>query len=295
MDQHSGVACYYCPSCGAQVTWWASEARDGPGAGGNARRDLGPLCESVQVERWLPEQRKLVKLGVELLVQPGNAIDVLDPFLFPRDPDGELTLAEAVAQIPTIAGEAAGEVAADLARLIAPDGDCDLCAELFGALFGLLVAILLEPIVAHVLLFLEGVSVLSALLPGGDVEHVGMDRIKHFTHHIIERGLDYHLKDWEGIVRLCAGAALAVRFGQVAGRQQDAYQQQHPSQRAALTGPAAGRGEADEYVMASPEYQDQGPPAGLGEADEYVMASPEYQDQGRATEGPGFAGWGLQR
>jgi hypothetical protein len=202
MDEHRGMRSYACPSCQATIFWRLREARDGTDTEGDAGDNQGPLRVRVVVERWLPRHRKLVSITLTLLVQPDKAIRVLNASLYPPPPpDHEPTLAEVVAQTPTMMGEAAGKVVGDLIGLIVPGGDCDLCAELTEALVGALVAILLQPIVAPIVLFLECVSVISTLLPAGDINLVGMGLIKRWTGDVLEDALGPHVQRWEQTVR----------------------------------------------------------------------------------------------
>jgi hypothetical protein len=208
MDEHRGIMSYACPSCQAKVIWHLSEARDGTDTEGDTGDNQGPLRVSVVVERWLARHRKFVSITLILVVQPDKAIRVLHASLYPPPPDHEPTLAEVVAQTPTMMGEAAGEVAADLIGLIVPAGACSLCAEFTKALVGALVAILLQPIVAPIVLFLDCVSAISALLPAGDVNLVGLSLMKRWTGEVLEEALGPHLERWEQVFTLCADAGL---------------------------------------------------------------------------------------
>jgi hypothetical protein len=201
MEGHRGVRSYACPSCQARVFWRLSEARDGTDTKGDVSDNQGPLRVGVVVERWLPRHRKLVSITLTLLAQPDKAIRVLNASLYPPPPDHEPTLAEVVAQTPTMMGEASGEVVADFIGLIVPGGDCGLCAELTEVLVGALVTILLQPIVAPIVLFLDCVSAISALLPAGDISLVGTGLIKRWTGDVLEGALGPYVQRWEQTVR----------------------------------------------------------------------------------------------
>ena len=85
----------------------------------------------------------------------------------------------------------------------------ELLGALASALVSALVALVLEPIVTPVLLFLQCVSVISALLPGGDIDLVDIGLIKCWTGGLITQSvLDHHLACWYDIARLCAGMGL---------------------------------------------------------------------------------------
>jgi hypothetical protein len=202
MDEHRGMRSYACPGCQATIFWRLREARDGTDSEEDAGDNQGPLRVGVVVERWLPRHRNLVSITLTLLVQPEKTIRVLNASLYPPPPpDHEPTLAEVVAQTPTMMGEAAGEVVVDFIGQIVPGGDCGLCAELTNALVGALVTILLQPIVAPIVLFLECVSVISALMPAADINLVGMGLIKRWTGEVLEDALGPHVERWEKVVR----------------------------------------------------------------------------------------------
>jgi hypothetical protein len=207
MDEHHGMTSYACPSCQARVFWRLSEARDGTDTEGHTGDNQGPLRVRVVVERWLPRHRKLVSITLTLLVHPDKAVRVLNASLYPPSADYEPTLSDVVAQTPTMLGEAAGKVIGELigSKLIAPGGDCGLCAALAEALVGALVAILVEPLVAPLLLFLECVSVISALLPAGDVNLVSTSLVKRWTGYVLGEAL---VERWEQIFALCASTGL---------------------------------------------------------------------------------------
>jgi hypothetical protein len=57
-------------------------------------------------------------------------------------------------------------------------------------------------------LFVEGVSVISALLPAGDINLVGTALMKRWTGVVLEDALSPQLERWEHIFALCAGAGL---------------------------------------------------------------------------------------
>jgi hypothetical protein len=202
MDEHRGMTSYACPSCQATIFWRLREARDGTETGGDTgdNQGQGPLRVRVVVERWLARQSKLVSITLTLLVQPETATRVLNASLYPP-PAHEPTLVDVVTQTPTMMGEAAGEVAADLLRLIVPGGDCGLCAKFTEALVGASAALLLHPIVAPMVLFLDCVSVISALLPAGDINLVSLGPIKRWTAGVLEDALGPTAQGWEEIVR----------------------------------------------------------------------------------------------
>jgi hypothetical protein len=234
MNGHRGMTSYACPSCQAKVVWRLREARDGADTKGNAgdNQGQGPLRVRVVVERWLPEHRRPVSITLTLLVQPEKAIKVLNASLYPPPPaDHEPTLAEVVTQTPTMMGEAAGEVVADFIGLIVPAGDCGLCTELTKALVGAFVALLIEPLVAPMLVFLEFVSVISALLPAGDINLVSESLAKRWTGHVLQEALGPHLERWQDIFRLCAGAGLTLLAVQSSQYSRPSRQPPPPVQR----------------------------------------------------------------
>jgi hypothetical protein len=249
MDEHRGMTSYACPSCQASIFWRLSEARDGTDTEGDTGDNQGPLRVSAVVEQWLASHRKFVSITLTLVVQPDKAIRVLNASLYPPPPDHEPTLAEVVAQTPTMMGEAAGEVAADLFGLIVPTGDCSLCTEFTKALVGASVAILLQPIVAPLLLFLECVSVISALLPAGDINLVGIGLMKRWTGEVLEDALGPHLERWEQVFTLRADGGLTQLAVQPIEREAP-YTPPHDAVRAAATQPVESPRQSNREVFA---------------------------------------------
>jgi hypothetical protein len=228
MDEHRGIAQRSCPRCHAEMTvaWLAtSAAPDGTDADGDATSNQGPLRAEVSIERRLPEQQKQVGVWLGLAVRPGETVPrVITRYLYSAQPEHELTLAESVADIPRMLGDVAGEV---VSGLIAPTSDCSECtrlSDLTGELFGAMVAMMVMPIVAPIVALLDWVSLIGALLPGGDIDdpRVGMGLIRHWTGAVIALGLGPYLEPWTEAIRLCGAVGMANLIRKEAIRQEAA-------------------------------------------------------------------------
>jgi hypothetical protein len=181
------------------VSWPVDRTRENPSW-------LDSWFESPE---WL---QHLIETQMKLALRPVDTLSgMATEHLWRLDPGpgGQLTVSQAWAEVPSAFRELCRKALTGIVEQAPlPRGVGVFLVEV-GALAGeLLIA---KFVVAPGALLLQGVEVLSLLLPGGDPRsYAGTDLVKRWTNEAIQRSLNQHLQQWSGAIPVAGSVGLSL-------------------------------------------------------------------------------------